>query len=114
MSRRASPSTGRVYSLQRVVRLWGLSRATVYRQRHPAKVVERKRPGPRGPMSDDDLVAAIRQLLTCSPFDGPKLHLHRYRQLCLLARYDVPEVDCHFGKAFAPLQSARGLLIARS
>ena len=70
MSRRASPSTGRAYGLERVARLWGLSRATVYRHRRPAKVVERQRPGPRGPMSDDDLVAAIRQLLTCSPFHG--------------------------------------------
>jgi hypothetical protein len=70
MSRRASPSTGRVYGLQRVARLWGLARATVYRHRRPAEVVERTRPGPRGPMSDDDLVAALRHLLTCSPFHG--------------------------------------------
>jgi putative transposase len=56
--------------LQRVARLWGLSRATVYRHRRPAEVAERKRSGPRGAVSDDDLIAAIRQLLMSSPFHG--------------------------------------------
>ena len=46
MSRQVSPSTDQVYGLQRVTRLWGISRATLYRHRRPTKVVERKRPGP--------------------------------------------------------------------
>ena len=70
MSRRVSPSTDKIYGLQRVARLWGVSRATLYRHRRPARVAERKRPGPRGATPDDDLVAAIRQLLTGSPFHG--------------------------------------------
>jgi transposase InsO family protein len=70
MSRQVSPSTDKVYGLQRVTRFWGVSRATVYRHRHLTQAVERKRPGPLGAMSDDDLVAAIRQLLTDSPFHG--------------------------------------------
>jgi transposase InsO family protein len=70
MSRQVSPSTDRVYGLQRVTRIWGVSRATLYRHRRPAGVAERKRPGPCGATSDDDLVAAIRQLLTGSPFHG--------------------------------------------
>jgi putative transposase len=70
MSRQVSPSTDRVYGLQRVTRIWGVSRATLYRHRRPAGVAERKRPGPGGATSDDDLVAAIRQLLTGSPFHG--------------------------------------------
>jgi putative transposase len=70
MSRQVSPSTDRVYGLQRVARIWGVSRATLYRHRRPAGVAERKRPGPCGATSDDDLVAAIRQLLTGSPFHG--------------------------------------------
>jgi putative transposase len=69
MSRRASPSTGRVYGLQRVARLWGLSRATVYRHRRPADG-ERRRPGPLGAMSDEALVGEIRKLLRDSPFHG--------------------------------------------
>ena len=70
MSRQVSPSTDKIYGLQRVARLWGVSRATLYRHRRPASVAERKRPGPRGATSDDDLVAAIRLLLTGSPFHG--------------------------------------------
>ena len=70
MSRQVSPSTDRVYGLQRVTRIWGVSRATLYRHRRPTKVVERKRPGPLGAMADEDLVVAIRQLLMDSPFHG--------------------------------------------
>ncbi len=69
MSRKVSPSTARAYGLQRVARLWGVSRATVYRHRRP-KDVERRRPGPQGVMSDEDLVREIRKLLTDSPFHG--------------------------------------------
>jgi putative transposase len=69
MSRRVSPSTARVYGLQRVTRIWSVSRATVYRRRHRSDDAK-KRPGPLGAMSDQDLVRAIRQLLTDSPFHG--------------------------------------------
>jgi len=69
MSRRVSPSTGKVYGLQRVARLWGLSRATVHRHRRPADG-ERRRPGPLGAMSDEALVGEIRKLLRDSPFHG--------------------------------------------
>jgi putative transposase len=69
MSRQVSPSTDRVYGVERVTGLWGVSRATVYRHRRPDGVA-RKRPGPLGPMSDGALVAAIRRLPTDSPFHG--------------------------------------------
>ena len=68
MSRQVSPSTDQVYGLQRVTRLWGISRATIYR--HRLEPVARKKPGPLGAMSDEDLVAAIRRLLRDSPFHG--------------------------------------------
>jgi putative transposase len=68
MSRRVSPSADQVYGLRRVTRLWGISRATVYR--HRLEPIARKKPGPLGAMSDEDLVAAIRQLLQDSPFHG--------------------------------------------
>jgi putative transposase len=68
MSRQVSPSTDQVYGLSRVTRLWGTSRATIYR--HRLEPIARKKPGPLGAMSDEDLVAAIRQLLQDSPFHG--------------------------------------------
>ena len=82
MSRQVSPSTDQVYGLQRVTRFWGISRATLYRHRRPTKVVERKRPGPCGARSDEDLVAAIRQLLQDSPFHG-----EGYRKLWARLRF---------------------------
>ena len=80
MSRQVSPSTEQVYGLQRVTRIWGISRATIYR--HRREPVARKRPGPQGAMSDEDLVAAIRQLLTDSPFHG-----EGYRKLWARLRF---------------------------
>src|SRR3954447_10195558 len=70
MSRQVSPSAAQVYGLLRVTRLWGASRATLYRHRRPTQVVERKRPGPLGAMAVEDLVVEIRELLTGGPFHG--------------------------------------------
>jgi putative transposase len=81
VSRQVSPATERVYGLQRVTRIWGVSRATVYRHRRPAAVT-RKRPGPLGAMADEALVAAIRQLLADSPFHG-----EGYRKLWARLRF---------------------------
>ena len=81
MSRQVSPATGRVYGLQRVTRVWGVSRATIYRHRRPAAGM-RRRPGPRGAMADEALVAAIRQLLADSPFHG-----EGYRKLWARLRF---------------------------
>src|SRR3954468_2309024 len=70
MSRQISPSTDKVYGLERITRLWGVSRATVYRHRHGSDRTAPKRPGPLGAMLDEDLVGEIRKLLTASPFHG--------------------------------------------
>src|SRR4051794_40230041 len=70
MSRQVSPSTDRVYGLQRVTRIWGVSRATIYRHRHQPEALDRRRPGPIGAIADEELVRAIRQLLQGSPFHG--------------------------------------------
>ena len=80
MSRHVSPSVGKIYGLQRVTRLWGVSRATIYR--HRQEPVARKRSGPIGAMPDEDLVPAIRQLLTDSPFHG-----EGYRKLWARLRF---------------------------
>ncbi len=69
MSRALSPSSGRAYSLARVARVWGVSRATLYRQRHVSPTAPRRR-GPIGPMPDEALVAAVREVLTESAFHG--------------------------------------------
>jgi putative transposase len=82
VSRQVSPSTERVYGLQRVTRIWGVSRATVCRHRRPAAAVARKRPGPLGAMADEALVAAIRQRLADSPFHG-----EGYRKLWARLRF---------------------------
>ena len=82
MSRRVSPSTDQVYGLQRVTRIWGVSRATVYRHRHRSEAIERRRPGPLGAMADEELVRAIRQLLQDSPFHG-----EGYRKLWARLRF---------------------------
>jgi putative transposase len=70
MSRQVSPSTNRPYGVLRVTRLWGTSRATVYRDRRSDAPRPRRRPGPVGPMPDQALLAAIRALLAASLFHG--------------------------------------------
>ena len=82
MSRRVSPATGRAYGLQRVTRLRGVSRATIYRHRHRAEAAQHRKPGPPGAMADQDLVRAIRRLLTDSPFHG-----EGYRKLWARLRF---------------------------
>jgi putative transposase len=82
MSQRVSPATDQVYGLQRVTRIWRISRATVYRHRRRPDDVKRKRPGPLGAMSDQDLVGAIRQLLQDSAFHG-----EGYRKLWARLRF---------------------------
>jgi putative transposase len=81
MSRQLSPSTAKVYGIQRVTRVWGVARATIYRHRRPPVVV-RKKPGPQGAMSDAQLVVEIRQLLEGSPFHG-----EGYRKLWARLRF---------------------------
>src|SRR4051794_41548228 len=82
MSRRVSPSTDQVYGLQRVTRIGGVSRATVYRHRHRSEAIERRRPGPLGAMTDEELVRAIRRLLQDSPSHG-----EGYRKLWARLRF---------------------------
>jgi putative transposase len=82
MSRQVSPSVSKIYGLQRVTRIWGVSRATIYRHRHHVDDVRCKRPGPLGAMSDKDLVAEIRRLLQDSPFHG-----EGYRKLWARLRF---------------------------
>ena len=70
MSAAVSPSSGRPYGTARVCRVWRLSRATLYRYRHPLASEPPRRRGPAGPMPDAELVVAIRAVLADSPFHG--------------------------------------------
>ena len=69
MSAVISISTGKSYGVSWV---WGLSRARVYRDLQPAppEPPVRRRLGPQGPMSDAELIEAIKQVITNSPFYG--------------------------------------------
>lgn len=60
------------YGIVRVCRVWEVSRATLYRirARHGTPPGPRRRPGPTGPMPDQDLVQRIRVVLANSPFHG--------------------------------------------
>jgi hypothetical protein len=49
MSRQVSPSASQVYGLQRVTRIWGVSRATIYRQRRPWRPANASGPGRAAP-----------------------------------------------------------------
>ena len=70
MSLVVSPSTKQSYGVLRVTRIWGRSRATLYRHRRGDEPAAERRPGPVGPMPDEALVEAIRKLLADSPFHG--------------------------------------------
>lgn len=75
MSQATSPSTTRRYGLQRVCRVWELPRSTVYhhRQQHHAATAPsspRRKPGPVGACSDEQLLEHIRRVLRESPFHG--------------------------------------------
>ncbi len=82
-----SPSTGRRYGLARVCRTWDLPRSTLYFQRHQRSIPVEQRPepkrrGPPGPCSDEELLGAIRRILTESPFHG-----EGYRKVWARLRY---------------------------
>lgn len=63
-----SAETG--YPLEVVCRVLGAPRSTVYARRLAAQRPSRVRPGPATAITDEELVAAIRQVLDESPFSG--------------------------------------------
>ncbi len=70
MSRVVSPSTEKPYGVARVVAVWGMARSTFYasqqRRNHPRESCKR---GPRR-ISDEALVAEIRQVIEETAFHG--------------------------------------------
>jgi putative transposase len=74
MSRATSTGTGKPYGPQRVCRVLGFPRSTIYagRARASSNVVPlvAQRRGPKPKMPDADLLEAIRDDLAASPFTG--------------------------------------------
>lgn len=96
-----SPSSGKPYGMALICRVWGTSRATVYRRRSPTGPEPRRRPGPVGPMPDTRLLEQIRGVLLASPFHGEGhrkvwarlrfagLRTSRHRVLRLMREHDL-------------------------
>lgn len=72
MSAQASPTTGRVYGIQRVCQVCQFARVTLYAQEQRASAPEAPTAerGPKPLCSDKDLLALIRADLEQSPFSG--------------------------------------------
>jgi putative transposase len=70
MSQAISPVSGRRYGLAAVCRVWRIARSGVYRHQAPPVPPSAARPGPVGAMPDSGLLAAIRDVLSASPFHG--------------------------------------------
>jgi putative transposase len=71
MSQAISPSSKRPFGLARVCRAWGVSRASLYRRRmaeNPLRVVGKR--GPKTQVSDEELLALIREDLATTEWAG--------------------------------------------
>ena len=85
MSQAISPGTGRTYGLARVARVWGRSRATIYRHRAAASGAASAIPMRRGPVgacSDAALLEHIRAEIL-----GSRLHGEGYRKIWARLRH---------------------------
>ena len=70
MSGTQSISARRAYGVQRVCRVWGRARSSVYVRRHATRARASRRRGPVGAATDEVLVGHIRRVLEASPFHG--------------------------------------------
>ena len=73
MSGAQSISARRAYGVQRVCRVWGRARSSVYVRRHATRSRASRRRGPVGAATDEVLVGHIRRVLEASPFHGEVL-----------------------------------------
>ena len=70
MSGAQSISARRAYGVQRVCRVWGRARSSVYVRQHAPRSCASRRRGPVGAATDKVLVGHIRRVLEASPFHG--------------------------------------------
>jgi putative transposase len=70
MSAAISPVTQRPYGVQRVCRIWAVPRSSFYHAQRPPEPRRARPRGPKPPVDDADLLAAIQADLAASPFHG--------------------------------------------
>ena len=75
MSRTVSPSTGKVYGVERVCSAWGVPRSSFYHEisimpRAGEEPSAKKKRGPRTKITDEELLELIKEDLEASPFIG--------------------------------------------
>jgi len=93
MSRKRSPSTGRLYGVERVSAAWSVPRSTVYRRRSPKGVAAKR--GPKPSLSETELLSEIESLIEGSAFSGEghrKIHARLRRRGHAVGRQRVLRV----------------------
>ena len=75
MSRTVSPSTHKVYGVERVCSAWGVPRSSFYYEintmpREDEAPLSKKKRGPKPKISDEELLELIKEDLEASPFIG--------------------------------------------
>ncbi len=108
MKSRVSPSTGRHYPLTMICAVWRLARSSVYAATTPAAGPAVSRPDKRGPkpaVRDQEVVAAIREVLARTPFHG-----EGYRKVRARLAHRGLQIG---GKRVLRLMRAHGLLAPR-
>ena len=74
MAQAASPAIGQRYGVRRVCQVWGVPRSSFYAAHQPKPGSAEPRPparrGPKPVVSDDALLAAIKDDLARSPWTG--------------------------------------------
>jgi hypothetical protein len=71
MGQAISPSTNRPYGLERVCKVWGIARASIYRRLRQPGTPPQKR-GPKPSLEEAELLERIRKDLKASPFKGER------------------------------------------
>lgn len=75
MSRSVSPSTGKVYGVERVCSAWGVPRSSFYHKLNASPQANedtppKKKRGPKTKITDEELLVLIQKDLSSSPFIG--------------------------------------------
>ena len=106
MRRQVSSSTKRSYGVQRVTRVWGTSRATLYRHRRGAVAGTGRRPGPRGAVATSGRLAfETERNRTC----GHRPPHSSHTSPCGFSAAAVASVSSH--PAAAPVTIPEGMLV---